>query len=69
MEENRETAEEKETEEQQEEEVVLRVHRHLYPEEKELKKTKKELREYKIYARIMFVFLLLFGWLGGSVLP
>ena len=69
MEENKDTAEEKETEKQQEEEVVLHVHRHLYPEEVELRKTKKEYSEYKIYARIMFVFFLLFGWLGGSLLP
>lgn len=67
MEENRETAEMENTQEQ--EEVVLHVHRHLYPEEKELKKAKKEYKEYKIYARIMFVFFLLFGWLGGSLLP
>ena len=39
MEENRETAEMENTQEQ--EEVVLHVHRHLYPEEKELKKAKK----------------------------
>ena len=43
MEENRETAEMENTQEQ--EEVVLHVHRHLYPEEKELKKAKKEYKE------------------------
>ena len=69
MEENRETMEEEKETEEQEEEVVLRVHRHLYPEEVELKKVRKDYREYRIYARIMFVVILLFGWLGGSLLP
>lgn len=69
MEENRETIEEEKETEEQEEEVVLRVHRHLYPEEVELKKVRKDYREYRIYARIMFVVILLFGWLGGSLLP
>ena len=45
MEENRETAEMENTQEQ--EEVVLHVHRHLYPEEKELKKAKKLARIYE----------------------
>ena len=50
MEENRETMEEEKETEEQEEEVVLRVHRHLYPEEVELKKVRKDYREYRIYA-------------------
>ena len=64
MEENRETMEEEKETEEQEEEVVLRVHRHLYPEEVELKKVRKDYREYRIYARLLFVVIILFGWLG-----
>lgn len=57
------------TEETEEEEVTLHLRRHLYPEEIELKKEKKKAKEYRIYARIMFVSLFLLGWLGGSFLP
>lgn len=58
-----------EKDDNREEKVVLHVKRHLYPEEIELKKQKRELKDYKVFARILFVALLLVGWLGGSLLP
>lgn len=64
-----ENTEKKTEENKDEEEVVLHVKRHLYPEEIELKKQKKELKEVKTVAKIFFVIALFVGWLGGSLIP
>lgn len=59
----------KKVDEKKEEEVVLHLKRHLYPEEIEVKKHKKELKEVKTVAKIFFVIALFVGWLGGSIVP
>lgn len=73
MEENEKKEENVQTEENsasnEEEEVVLHVRRHLYPEEIELRKEKEKFKEYRIASRVLIIFALLMGWLGGSLVP
>jgi carboxyl-terminal processing protease len=48
---------------------IIKMKRHLYPEEIVEKKTKKKIRNLKIAVVAVAVSAILIGWLGGSIFP
>lgn len=62
-------SEEEKKKETQDEVHTIQLKRHLYPEEVELKKTKKKLKRVRILCVVLCLAGLGIGWTGGSLLP